>query len=86
MRKFIQPPREAIAKRLARTSGHLQAALRLMERGRPTADLAHQLHAVEAAIRAAKLELVRSQMEADLAAAELKRGTLNSLRTLARYL
>lgn len=84
----MQPPpsHDAIVKRLARSIGHLQSALNHAQRGRRTADLAHQLHAVEAAIRAAKLELVRSQMKADLAAAELKRGTLNSLLTLARYL
>lgn len=78
--------REAVAKRLSRSIGHLQSTLDQTRRGRKVADLAHQLHAVEAAIRAVKLDLVRWQMTSDLGAAELKRGTLSTLLTLARYL
>jgi DNA-binding FrmR family transcriptional regulator len=52
-----------ISTRLKRAQGHLAVVLEMMQSGRPSMDLAQQLHAVEKAIGNAKKELVRSHIE-----------------------
>jgi uncharacterized protein len=53
----------AIIARLKRAQGHLASVLTMFEEGRPCADLAQQLHAVEAAIGNAKRELIHDHIE-----------------------
>ena len=63
----------------------------MMEDGRPCVDLAQQLHAVEAAIRAAKRELIHDDMEHCLGDGVSEGGmaaqdALSEFKTLSKYL
>lgn len=49
--------------RLKRANGHLASVIRMIEAGRPCADLAQQLHAVEKAIAGAKRELIQDHVD-----------------------
>ena len=53
----------AIAKRLKRAAGHLNTVIGMIESGRPCLDLAQQLHAVEAAVAAAKKALIHDHID-----------------------
>lgn len=52
-----------LIKRLRRAQGHLGNVVTMMEAGRPCADLAQQLHAVEKAIAAAKKVLIHDHLD-----------------------
>jgi uncharacterized protein len=49
--------------RLKRALGHLASVIQMIETGRPCADLAQQLHAVEKAIGNAKRELIQDHID-----------------------
>ena len=53
----------AIAKRLKRAAGHLGAVIDMIEAGRSCLDLTQQLHAVEAAVSAAKKALIHDHID-----------------------
>jgi DNA-binding FrmR family transcriptional regulator len=86
MTKLVQPSREATIKRLSRSLGHFQSTIEQLKRGRATVDVAQQLHAVAAAINAAKVDLVREQMQHTLSESEIDNGVVRRLQVLARYL
>ena len=52
-----------ILSRLRRAHGHLASVIQMIEAGRPCADLAQQLHAVEKAVGNAKRELIHDHIE-----------------------
>ncbi|MCB9948205.1 MAG: metal-sensing transcriptional repressor [Rhodospirillaceae bacterium] len=52
-----------IINRLKRADGHLQKIVRMLEEGRPCAELAQQLHAVEKAVGQAKRILVQDHVD-----------------------
>ena len=52
-----------LIKRLKRANGHLQNVIGMMTDGRPCADIAQQLHAVERAISAAKKVLIHDHLD-----------------------
>ncbi len=86
MRKLEQPPRGDIAKRLKRASGHLNATINMIERKRPCLELAQQLSAVEAAVTAAREQVVREQLQICLDGGDAEGATLRQLKALARFL
>jgi len=49
--------------RLKRAHGHLASVIQMIEVGRPCADLAQQLHAVEKAVANAKRELIQDHID-----------------------
>ena len=75
-----------IIPRLKRAEGHLRSVITMIEAGRPCADLAQQLHAVEAAIAKAKQELIHDHIDHCLDADGDPRAMLAELKQLARYL
>lgn len=86
MRKLKHPSHAAIAKRLKRAAGHLQATLAMIDARRPSLELAQQLAAVEAAIRAARQLVAHDQLEACLDSSDVERGALRHLKRIAHYL
>ena len=52
-----------VINRLKRADGHLQKIIRMMEEGRPCAELAQQLHAVEKAVGQAKRILIQDHVD-----------------------
>ena len=79
----------AILLRLKRAEGHLRSVIGMIEAERPCVDLAQQLHAVEAAVGAAKRELIHDHIEHCLetpAGDDDARAVLQELKALARYL
>ena len=52
-----------IGNRLKRSEGHLRKVISMIEQGRPCAELAQQLHAVERAIVAAKKTLIQDHID-----------------------
>jgi uncharacterized protein len=76
-----------IIKRLKRANGHLAAILKMFEEGRPCADLAQQLDAVESAVSNAKRELIHDHIEHCLDGPEADTKTaMRELKQLAKYL
>lgn len=74
----------AIVARLKRAEGHIRSVLKMFEDGRGCLDLAQQLHAVEAAVGAAKRELIHDHIEhclEDGGSADLK-----EIKQLTKYL
>ncbi len=59
----LHPSHSAVAKRLKRAGGHLNTVIAMIEAGRPCLDLAQQLHAVEAAVAAAKKALIHDHID-----------------------
>ncbi|HWF00244.1 MAG TPA: metal-sensing transcriptional repressor [Caulobacteraceae bacterium] len=76
----------AIVKRLRRAEGHLRSVISMIETGRHCVDIAQQLHAVEAAVTAAKRELIHDHIEHCLQGADAGKQDLDELKQLARYL
>jgi DNA-binding FrmR family transcriptional regulator len=85
MQKLKQPDREAVAKRLKRAAGHLNATVAMLEAKRPCLDLAQQLFAVEAAIGNARQQVVSEQIQVCLSA-DAEGATFRQLKALARFL
>lgn len=75
----------AVLARLRRAGGHLASVIEMIEAGRPCAEIAQQLHAVEKAVAAAKRTLIHDHMDhcLDEEGAEADRA---ELRAIARYL
>ena len=84
-------PHAAIARRLKRANGHLETIVEMIEQGRPCAQIAQQLQAVESAIESAKKALIHDHighsLEDTLKAAGSKgRAVLKDFRLVAKYL
>jgi|CXWL01.1.fsa_nt_gi DNA-binding FrmR family transcriptional regulator len=86
MHKLKPPPRDAVTKRLKRASGHLGAVLSLVEKQRSSLQVAQQLAAVEAALAAARQQVVQEQMQVCLDGGQVEGPTLRQLRAIARFL
>jgi len=52
-----------VVKRLKRADGHLRTIIGMIEAGRPCADVAQQLQAVESALHAAKQVYIRDHID-----------------------
>lgn len=79
----------AIIKRLNRATGHLRSIVEMIEEGRPCADVAQQLHAVEKAIANAKKALINDHIDHCLAHAEAEAGVgsaVEEFRAISKYL
>ena len=81
----------AIIRRLKRAEGHLQAIILMIEQGRPCAQIAQQLQAVESAVENAKKALIHDHISDCIekplrAAGSAGRAPLKELRLLAKYL
>ena len=84
-------PHLAIARRLKRANGHLETIIKMVEQGRPCAQIAQQLQAVESAIESAKKALIHDHishsLERSLKAAGTKgQAALKDFRQIAKYL
>jgi DNA-binding FrmR family transcriptional regulator len=80
-----------VIKRLKRADGHLQTIIEMIEEGRPYAQLAQQLEAVERAIENAKKALIHEHIDQclDRAVAEpgpKARAAVRQLKLVAKYL
>jgi uncharacterized protein len=81
----------AIARRLKRANGHLEAIIEMIEQGRPCVQIAQQLQAVESAIESAKKALIHDHishsLERSLKATGAKgHAALRDFRLIAKYL
>jgi uncharacterized protein len=81
----------AIVRRLKRADGHLQAIINMIEQGRPCAQIAQQLQAVEGAVENAKKALIHDHISDCIekplrAAGSAGRAPLKELRLIAKYL
>lgn len=76
--------------RLKRAHGHLASVIQMIEAGRPCADLAQQLHAVEKAVRNGKRELIHDHIEHCLeepgGSPADARAALQDLKSITKYL
>jgi uncharacterized protein len=84
-------PHSAIARRLKRANGHLETIIEMIERGRPCAQIAQQLQAVEGAIENAKKALIhdhiRHSLDRTLGTSGAKgQAALRDFRLIAKYL
>ncbi len=84
-------PHAAIASRLKRATGHLEAIIEMIEKGKPCTQIAQQLQAVEGAIENAKKALIHDHishsLERSLKAAGAKgQAALKDFRQIAKYL
>jgi len=80
-----------VAKRLKRAEGHLRTVIAMIEGGRPCADIAQQLHAVEQAVSRAKKALIGDHIahcldDAVAQGGAAARAAVGELKTLAKYL
>jgi len=84
-------PHSAIARRLKRASGHLETIIEMIEQGRPCAQIAQQLQAVESAIESAKKALIHDHLSHSLersfkASGSKGQAALRDFRLIAKYL
>ena len=84
-------PHSAIARRLKRANGHLEGIIEMIEQGRPCAQIAQQLQAVESAVESAKKALIHDHISHSLersfeAAGARGRAALRDFRLIAKYL
>jgi DNA-binding FrmR family transcriptional regulator len=84
-------PHAAIARRLRRAHGHLETIITMIEQGKPCAQIAQQLQAVEGAIENAKKALIHDHishsLERTLKASGAKgQAALKEFRLTAKYL
>jgi DNA-binding FrmR family transcriptional regulator len=84
-------PHSAIARRLKRANGHLETIIEMIEQGRPCAQIAQQLQAVESAIENAKKALIHDQISHGLERSFKASGAkglaaLRDFRLIAKYL
>jgi uncharacterized protein len=86
MQNLKPPPRDAVTKRLKRASGHLGAVVSLVEKQRSSLQVAQQLAAVEAALAAARQQVVQEQLRVCLDGGDVEGSTLRQLRAIARFL
>jgi DNA-binding FrmR family transcriptional regulator len=81
----------AIARRLKRANGHLETIIEMIEQGRPCAQIAQQLQAVESAIENAKKALIHDHLSHSLersfkASGSKGHAALRDFRLIAKYL
>ncbi len=79
----------AIVKRLNLAGGHLRSIVEMIESGRPCADIAQQLQAVEKAIVSAKKALIHDHLDRCLSHTEATEGmgsAVEEFRTISKYL
>jgi DNA-binding FrmR family transcriptional regulator len=84
-------PHVAIARRLKRANGHLETIIEMIEQGRPCAQIAQQLQAVESAIESAKKALIHDHVSSTLERSFKASGTkgqaaLRDFKQIAKYL
>ena len=84
-------PHSAIARRLKRANGHLETIIEMIERGRPCAQIAQQLQAVENAIENAKKALIHDHVSHSLeqtlrTSGSTGRAALRDFKLIAKYL
>jgi uncharacterized protein len=84
-------PHAAIARRLKRANGHLETIIDMIEQGRPCAQIAQQLQAVESAIESAKKALIHDHMSHSLertlkASGSRGQSALRDFKLIAKYL
>jgi len=84
-------PHSAIARRLKRANGHLETIIAMIEQGRPCAQIAQQLQAVESAIENAKKALIHDHIGHSLdrsfkASGSKGHAALKDFRLIAKYL
>jgi uncharacterized protein len=80
-----------VIKRLKRANGHLETIIEMIEEGRPHAQLAQQLEAVERAIENAKKALIHDYIDQALERIVQEpgpkgRAALRQLKVIAKYL
>lgn len=79
----------AIVKRLNRAGGHLRSIVEMIESGRPCAEIAQQLHAVEKAIASAKKTLINDHISHCLTHSDEPDGIVTAVeafRNISKYL
>ena len=84
-------PHAAIASRLKRAAGHLEAIIEMIEKGKPCTQIAQQLQAVEGAIENAKKALIHDHISHSLerslkTAGSRGQAALKDLKQIAKYL
>ncbi|WP_426407626.1 metal-sensing transcriptional repressor [Bradyrhizobium ganzhouense] len=84
-------PHAAIARRLKRANGHLETIIEMIEEGRPCAQIAQQLQAVEKAIESAKKALIHDHVSHNLersfnASGSKVQAALRDFKLIAKYL
>ena len=84
-------PHSAIARRLKRANGHLETTIEMIEKGRPCAQIAQQLQAVESAIESAKKALIHDHVSHSLERSLKGSGSkgqsaLRDFKLIAKYL
>lgn len=72
------------AARLKRAKGHLASVIAMIEDGRPCAEIAQQLHAVEKAVTQAKRTLIHDHIDHCLDPGN--RADAEDFRAITRYL
>jgi DNA-binding FrmR family transcriptional regulator len=81
----------AIARRLKRANGHLEKIIEMVEQGRPCAQIAQQMQAVESAIENAKKALIHDHISHSLeqtlrTSGSTGRAALRDFKLIAKYL
>ena len=61
--EHIHETHPAVINRLKRADGHLRGIIDMIEAGRPSLDIAQQLHAIEKAIGQAKRTLIQDHLD-----------------------
>jgi DNA-binding FrmR family transcriptional regulator len=84
-------PHSAIAHRLKRANGHLEGIIEMIEQGRPCAQIAQQLQAVESAVESAKKALIHDHISHSLersfkGGGSKRQAALKEFRLIAKYL
>jgi uncharacterized protein len=84
-------PHSTIARRLKRANGHLETIIEMIETGRPCAQIAQQLQAVESAVESAKKALIHDHISHRLekslkASGSRAHAALRDFRLIAKYL
>lgn len=81
----------AITRRLKRANGHLETIIGMIEQGKPCAEIAQQLQAVESAIENAKKALIHDHISHNLERSFKMSGSkgqaaLRDFKLIAKYL
>jgi DNA-binding FrmR family transcriptional regulator len=84
-------PHSAIARRLKRANGPLEGIIEMIEQGRPCAEIAQQLQAVESAVESAKKALIHDHISHSLersfkASGAKGQAALRDFKLIAKYL
>ena len=84
-------PHAAIASRLKRAAGHIEAIIEMIEKGKPCTQIAQQLQAVEGAIENAKKTLIHDHISHGLerslkTAGSRGQAALKDFKQIAKYL